>query len=57
MPALEKMSLGSERSNISSDLCGNEWIELNKNNPKIKIKIKIKPRQLDNHIINSKISK
>jgi hypothetical protein len=24
MPALEKMSLGSERSNISSDLCGNE---------------------------------
>jgi hypothetical protein len=24
MPALEKMSIGSERSNISSDLCGNE---------------------------------
>ena len=24
MPALEKMSLGSERSNASSDLCGNE---------------------------------
>lgn len=24
MPTLEKMSIGSERSNISSDLCGNE---------------------------------
>jgi hypothetical protein len=24
MPALEKMSIGSERSNVSSDLCGNE---------------------------------